>query len=105
MNNMEKAFREAQKHSLTTPPPDYKSLYEREVKHNKHLSTLLNRSDYRCDELLEDIDGDGWLKEGYKTELSNSHKMIKRMSKQITELREENKQLKKVLLQSHKKNI
>ena len=39
--------------------------------------------------MIENIDGDGWLKQGYKTELSNSHKMNKRMSKEITELKEE----------------
>ncbi len=35
-----------------------------------------------------DIDGDGWLKQGYKTELSNSHKQQNRMVKEITKLKE-----------------
>jgi len=45
-------------------------------------------------EMKESIDGDGWLKQGYKTELSNSHKQQNRMVREITKLKEENKKLK-----------
>lgn len=46
------------------------------------------------EQLKEEINGDGWLKQGYKTELSNSHKQQNRMVKEIVKLKEENKQLK-----------
>ena len=45
-------------------------------------------------ELKEQINGDGWLKQGYKTDLSNSHKQQNSMVKQIVELKKELKQLK-----------
>lgn len=54
---------------------DYKALYEQQLAENKKLK--------------EDIQGDGFLKQGYKTELSNSHKQQNRMVKEIVKLKEE----------------
>jgi chromosome segregation ATPase len=39
--------------------------------------------------LREEINGDGWLKEGYKTDLSNSHKQKKHMVKEIVKLKQD----------------
>ena len=44
--------------------------------------------------LKEEINGDGWLKQGYKTDLSNSHKQKNSMIKQIVKLKQENEKLK-----------
>jgi len=44
-------------------------------------------------ELKEEINGDGFLKQGYKNELSNSHKQQNRMVKEIVKLKEQNKYL------------
>ena len=41
------------------------------------------------EKLKEEINGDGLLKQGYKTDLSNSHKQQNSMIKQIMELKEE----------------
>ena len=41
------------------------------------------------EKLKEEINGDGLLKQGYKTELSNSHKQQNRMVKEIVKLKEE----------------
>ena len=45
-------------------------------------------------QLKEEINGDGLLKQGYKTELSNSHKQQNRMVKEIVKLKKENEKLK-----------
>ena len=45
----------------------------------------------------EEINGDGLLKQGYKTDLSNSHKQQNRMVKEIVKLKEENKNVIRVL--------
>ena len=46
------------------------------------------------EQLKEEINGDGLLKQGYKTELSNSHKQQNRMVKDIVKLKAENEKLK-----------
>ena len=46
------------------------------------------------EQLKEEINGDGLLKQGYKTELSNSHKQQNRMVKEIVKLKAENEKLK-----------
>jgi len=43
----------------------------------------------QMNDIKMDIDGDGLLKQGYITELSNSHKQINRMVKGITKLKED----------------
>ena len=46
------------------------------------------------EQLKKEINGDGLLKQGYKTELSNSHKQQNRMVKEIVKLKAENEKLK-----------
>jgi len=79
-------------------------------KHNEAAGIVIaenKKLEEENEKLKEDIEGDGWLKQGYKTELSNSHKQQNRMVKEITKLKEEIKDLKADLQQSHRvlKNI
>lgn len=71
----------------------YKKGYERLKQENKKLKE-------ENEKFKEDIEGDGWVKQGYKTELSNSHKVVNRMIKEITKLKEENKKWRKVSQQA-----
>jgi len=64
------------------------------MKHIKNQELRIQKLEQENKKLKEDIEGDGWLKQGYKTELSNSHKQQNRMVKEITKLKEENKRLK-----------
>jgi len=59
---------------------------------------FLDEKDEEIKELKEEIEGDGWLKQGYKTDLSNSHKQQNRMVKEIVKLKQENKELEASLL-------
>lgn len=92
---------------------DYKKLYEQTLAENKALKeeldvwvnptgdVVMNRegmmiyeaSREEIEELKEEINGDGFLKQGYKTELSNSHKQQNRMVKEIVELKKKNEEL------------
>ncbi len=60
---------------------------------NKELKALYEASQ-------EEINGDGLLKQGYKTDLSNSHKQQNRMVKEIVKLKEENKKMRSACLKS-----
>ena len=100
---------------------DYKALYEAQVQENEMLRDLIqNKMPVGCiaettyqpildqneklkeerDKLKEDIDGDGWLKQGYKTDLSNSHKQQNRMIKELSAVKKEIKQIKKKSMKS-----
>ena len=79
----------------------------------KELINLIEKLNEENKKLKRDIDGDGWLYEGYKKELSNQFKIQKRwctdnvqLKKKNILLREENKhlleQLNKVTEQSQK---
>jgi chromosome segregation ATPase len=61
----------------------------------------------KLNDIEMDLDGDGWLKQGYKTELSNSHKQQNRMVKEITKLKEERIELldDKIKLLEEKKEL
>lgn len=54
----------------------------------EYEETIETRDD-KIEELREEINGDGWLKEGYKTDLSNSHKQKKHMVKEIVKLKQD----------------
>jgi hypothetical protein len=71
----------------------YKKGYERLKQENKKIKE-------KNEKFKEDTEGDGWLKEGYKTELSNAHKQSNRMIKEITKLKNENKKWLKVSQQA-----
>jgi len=72
----------------------YKLEYEQTYLQMKHDQEMYQKVLEQNEKLKEDIEGDGWLKQGYKTELSNSHKQQNRMVKEITKLKKENKKLK-----------
>ena len=69
------------------------------ARHNEEAGIILAENDELKEEnmklkeenkkLKEDIEGDGWLRQGYKTDLSNSHKQQNRMVKEIVKLKEE----------------
>lgn len=62
-----------------------------------HIKSLEKRNrelEQKVLELTEDIEGDGWFKEGYKTQLSNAHKQSNRNVKEKMKLLKENKELK-----------
>ena len=68
--------------------------FEDVVDYIKQQGDRIKKLEEENKKLKEEIDGDGWLKQGYKTELSNSHKQQNRMVREITKLKEENKKLK-----------
>ena len=68
--------------------------FEDVVTHIKQQEQRIKELEEKNKELKEEIEGDGWLKQGYKTDLSNSHKQQNRMVKEIVKLKEENKKLK-----------
>jgi hypothetical protein len=84
----------------------------KKIKKDELIQMFLDQQG-KLNDIEMDLDGDGWLKQGYKTELSNSHKQENRMVKEITKLKEERIELlddkiklleeKKELLQENKK--
>jgi len=71
----------------------------KKIKKDELVQMFLNQQ-AKLNDVMMDIDGDGLLKEGYKTELSNSHKQQNRMVKEITKLKEENENLKQEIKDS-----
>ena len=57
----------------------------KKIKKDELIQMFLDQQ-AKLNDVMMDIDGDGLLKEGYKTELSNSHKQQNRMVKEITKL-------------------
>ena len=79
---------------------DYKALYEEQLADYKELQGYkkgyerLKQENKKIkqenEKFKEDIEGDGWMKQGYKTELSNAHKQSNRMFKEMWNLKTEN---------------
>src|SRR5210317_1858078 len=69
----------------------------KKVKKDELIQMFLDQQ-AKMNDIKMDIDGDGLLKQGYKTELSNSHKQQNRMVKEITKLKEQLKEPKELFL-------
>ncbi len=50
---------------------------------------IINKLTEENYELKENVNGDGWMKQGYKTELINKDKQMNRMVREIVKLKEE----------------
>jgi len=93
-------------------PTIYTKTALKKIKKDELIQMFLDQQG-KLNDIQMDLDGDGWLKQGYKTELSNSHKQQNRMVKEITKLKEEHNEVldeqikllkdKKELLQENKK--
>ena len=80
---------------------DYKALYEQQLaglqgykKGYERLKQENKKIKEENEKFKEDIEGDGWVKQGYKTDLSNKNKHARYVFKEMWKLKEENKELK-----------